>query len=117
MVIANESRVAKSRVVTTFNKARQILVNLAIRYIPSSMCIAPPASSMSITHPLGDCEQDRARGDTPGLCYRYQDVEKVTAITKNIRLHLETNLGVDQRLPLGSCLTVRHFLPASSSQI
>ena len=28
------------------------------------------------------------------------------AITKNIRLHLETNLGVDQRLPLGTCLTV-----------
>jgi hypothetical protein len=42
MVIANESRVAKSRVVTTFNKARQILVNLAIRYIPSSMYMAPP---------------------------------------------------------------------------
>ena len=37
---------------------------------------------------------------------RYQDVEKVGAITKNIRLHLETNLGVDQRLPLGTCLTV-----------
>ena len=31
MVIANESRVAKSRVVTTFNKARQVLFNLAIR--------------------------------------------------------------------------------------
>lgn len=28
------------------------------------------------------------------------------AITKNIRLHLDTNLGVDQRLPLGTCLTV-----------
>ena len=39
-------------------------------------------------------------------CCRYQDVEKVGAITKNIRLHLETNLGVDQRLPLGTCLTV-----------
>lgn len=117
MVIANESRVAKSRVVTTFNKARQVLVNLAIRYIPSSMYMAPPASSMSITHLLGDCEQGRARGDSPGLCCRYQDVEKVTAITKNIRLHLETNLGVDQRLPLGTCLTVRPFRPASSSQI
>lgn len=32
MVIANESRVAKSRVVTTFNKARQVLINVAIRY-------------------------------------------------------------------------------------
>ena len=31
MVIANESRVAKSRVVTTFNKAHQVLFNLAIR--------------------------------------------------------------------------------------
>ena len=39
-------------------------------------------------------------------CCRYQDVEKVGAITKSIRLHLDTNLGVDQRLPLGTCLTV-----------
>jgi len=31
MVIANESRVAKSRVVTTFNRARQVLINIAIR--------------------------------------------------------------------------------------
>ena len=33
MVIANESRVAKSRVVTTFNKARQVLINIAIRWL------------------------------------------------------------------------------------
>lgn len=31
MVIANESRVAKSRVVSTFNRARQVLINIAIR--------------------------------------------------------------------------------------
>ena len=31
MVIANESRVAKSRVVATFNKARQVLINVTIR--------------------------------------------------------------------------------------
>lgn len=44
--------------------------------------------------------------DYQTLC-RYQDVDKISAITKSIRLHLETNLGVDQRLPLGTCLTVR----------
>ena len=48
-----------------------------------------------------------------GWC-RYQDVEKVGAITKNIRLHLETNLGVDQRLPLGTCLTVSSQLTQMS---
>ena len=42
MVIANESRVAKSRVVTTFNKARQVLFNLAIR------CPRTAASSHSL---------------------------------------------------------------------
>ena len=41
-------------------------------------------------------------------CCRYQDVEKVGAITKNIRMILESNHGVDQRLPLGTCLTVCH---------
>ena len=41
-------------------------------------------------------------------CCRYQDVEKVGAITKNIRMVLESNHGVDQRLPLGTCLTVGH---------
>ena len=28
----NESRVAKSRVATTFNRARQVLINVAVRY-------------------------------------------------------------------------------------
>ena len=46
-------------------------------------------------------DSDKDRG-----CCRYQDVEKVGAITKNIRMILESNHGVDQRLPLGTCLTV-----------
>ena len=46
MVIANESRVAKSRVVTTFSKARQVLFNLAIR------CPRKAASSRVTKHTL-----------------------------------------------------------------
>ena len=49
MVIANESRVAKSRVVTTFNKARQVLFNLAIR------CPRKAASLHSPKHALLLC--------------------------------------------------------------
>lgn len=34
MIICNESRVAKSRVMSTFNRPRQYFVTLLIRYIP-----------------------------------------------------------------------------------
>ena len=50
MVIANESRVAKSRVVTTFNRARQVLINVAIR------CASWPLT------PLLHQKRNRAKG-------------------------------------------------------
>ena len=48
MVIANESRVAKSRVVTTFNKARQVLFNLAIRCPHKAASLHTPKRTLQL---------------------------------------------------------------------